>query len=107
MHQNCHDCGYDLTGLPDKGRCPECGVLYDKHSVYRVMQANQPEWTRHIKWVFLAAFTGLVLICGGALAIDPQRRKTAIAMTLIIAAVSGFGAFSYWWAQRQERRGSD
>ncbi len=24
----CHECGYELTGLPGEGRCPECGTEY-------------------------------------------------------------------------------
>ncbi len=26
----CARCGYDLSGLPQRGRCPECGDLFDK-----------------------------------------------------------------------------
>lgn len=25
----CSNCRYDLTGLPQRGRCPECGSRYD------------------------------------------------------------------------------
>jgi hypothetical protein len=30
---NCQECGYALHGLPDEGRCPECGRLYDQSTV--------------------------------------------------------------------------
>lgn len=26
----CATCGYDVTGLPSRGRCPECGGLFDR-----------------------------------------------------------------------------
>lgn len=26
----CTDCGFELNGLPESGRCPECGELYSK-----------------------------------------------------------------------------
>lgn len=94
-------------GLPAKGNCPECGEFYDKHSSYRAMRANQPVLAGQIKWISLAVFTLIVLCIGGAIAAQPNRSTGAIVMTLIIAGVSGFGAFAYWWAERQERRGAD
>ncbi len=35
----CLECGYALTGLPLKGRCPECGAPYEVETV-------QGEWRR-------------------------------------------------------------
>jgi len=32
MLTHCPCCKYDLTGLPDRHRCPECGYDYDRHS---------------------------------------------------------------------------
>jgi rubrerythrin len=29
----CPDCGYDLGGLPNTSRCPECGRLFDKRDL--------------------------------------------------------------------------
>jgi peptidoglycan biosynthesis protein MviN/MurJ (putative lipid II flippase) len=26
----CHECGYELTGLPRQGVCPECGTPYQR-----------------------------------------------------------------------------
>lgn len=38
----CIHCGYNLTGLPDHYRCPECGRPYD----WRVIEEyrRDPEW---------------------------------------------------------------
>lgn len=107
MHQTCHHCNYELMGLPDKGTCPECGQAYDKHSVYRAVYAKESAWTRHLTWITLAAITLMVLICGGLLSIKATNTVGAAVVTFMIASVSGFGAFTYWWAQRQERREAD
>lgn len=107
MHQSCHHCDYDLIGLPDKGHCPECGQAYDKHSVYRSIQSHEPAFLRHIKWGVLAGFTLIVLLCGGVLSVKADNPWGPIAVSLFIAGISGFGAFAYWWADRQEKRESD
>jgi len=26
----CHECGYEITGLPPEGLCPECGTAYQR-----------------------------------------------------------------------------
>jgi hypothetical protein len=38
----CIHCGYELTGLPDRGRCPECGSGYTRELIdeYR----RDPAW---------------------------------------------------------------
>ncbi|MBX2850831.1 MAG: hypothetical protein KTR15_03685 [Phycisphaeraceae bacterium] len=107
MHESCHHCDYDLVGLPSQGTCPECGEAYDKHSLYRAARAREPAFIRNIKWITLASFTLMILICGGVLSIRAEKPWGAIIVTLIVASVSGFGTFAYWWSERQERRASD
>ncbi|MGB0766839.1 MAG: hypothetical protein ACPGYV_03930 [Phycisphaeraceae bacterium] len=107
MMQTCHHCDYDLAGSPDRGVCPECGRAYDKHSSYRMQQAYEPVLSKHIKWVSLAVFAGLTLMVGGAIAILSDDRVGVLALTLLIAGLSGFGAFAYWQQQRNERRESE
>lgn len=43
---NCHRCDYDLTGLPQQHRCPECGLAYDD---------SVRTWKPADHWVFLAS----------------------------------------------------
>ena len=107
MNEQCHHCGYDLMGLPNQGRCPECGEVYDKHSLYRAAKAKEPAFVRHITSITLAIISLSVLICGGALSFQATNRWAAITVTVVIAGVAGFGAFAYFWSERQERRASD
>jgi hypothetical protein len=106
MNHRCHHCDYDLLGLSDRGHCPECGNAYDKHSSYRVVRAHEPVLARDLKWITLAVITLIILLIGGVIAVLSDRPWGAIALTLVIAGVSGFGAFTYWWSERQERKAS-
>ena len=45
----------------------------------------------------------MVLMCGGVLSIQADRPWGVIALTLIVAGVSGFGSFTYWWIARKEK----
>ena len=107
MLQSCHHCDYDLMGLPANGNCPECGEYYDKHSSFRAGRTSETVLAGHIKWISLAVFTAIVLCIGAIAAVLSDRPWGIVALTLIIAGVSGFGAFSYWWAERQERRAAE
>ena len=106
MDEQCHHCDYELVGLPNRGTCPECGETYDKQSLYRSAKTKEPAFVRHIKSLTLAAFTVMVLVCGGLLSFKATNTLGAITLTLIVAGVSGFGAFAYWWVEREERRGA-
>lgn len=102
----CHRCDYDLMGLPNQGACPECGETYDKQSSYRMSHTSEAVLAGQIKWISLAVFTLIVLCTGSVAAMLSDRPWGVVALTLIIAGVSGFGAFAYWWSDRQERRSS-
>jgi hypothetical protein len=40
----CHACNYDISGVPERGTCPECGEQID-HKAIAVAQVNQPTST--------------------------------------------------------------
>ncbi len=102
----CLECGYRLTGLPARHRCPECGTPYDEHirvwkpartfplfleavlpAVGAVLMLSSA--TRHLRqrywWGTLAAgflvcVTAVVLWKVGSLMLD--RRRTGFRVTL-------------------------
>jgi hypothetical protein len=39
-HPHCHRCGYDLHGLSETGRCPECGAAYVALSGFALLLSN-------------------------------------------------------------------
>lgn len=66
-HEHCANCGYDLTGLPVVGDCPECGYEYGswadagvKHP--RPKKPLRPSWVaRHARSILLVMASAPVL----------------------------------------------
>ncbi len=46
MLTHCPCCKYDLTGLPEQHRCPECGYDYDRDSEVIPLQSPPPLWIK-------------------------------------------------------------
>lgn len=53
----CLRCGYDLKGLPESGRCPECGFCYDP--ACRLLRVNVRR--RQLRQLLLAAVLAVVM----------------------------------------------
>lgn len=102
--EQCHKCGYELTGLASRGTCPECGEGYDTQSQYRTTQGSQHFISRHAAPIGLGMVAVLILICGGALSLVASNSVSLILVTLAVAGLPAFGAFVYWWSDRVDRR---
>jgi hypothetical protein len=65
----CVECGYDFTGLPSRGNCPECGRRYDlttgagtQYDAGRFVKAERR--LGQIKtWALIAGGAGLFALC--------------------------------------------
>ena len=54
----CVHCGYNLRGLPEGGRCPECGTPIAQSSHGNLLSAADPAWVQRI-------YRGQALVCAG------------------------------------------
>ncbi|HEX7009577.1 MAG TPA: hypothetical protein VF184_06315 [Phycisphaeraceae bacterium] len=85
----CPRCGYDLTGLARRGRCPECGQFYDLAYLPTRSPDNESFSRRsdriaaRLRTIALALLTLFALICGGLLSAYIPNRDRAIAYTAI------------------------
>ena len=41
MQAKCVECSYSLVGLPSRGRCPECGRVYDLTWEYEPLTSGE------------------------------------------------------------------
>ena len=82
-------CTYSLAGLPEKHRCPECGLFYERQS--SVIQRAR------LGWLILAIAYGVMLAAGIAL----LMLRGKISFFLVAAAAGMAGVL---WHLRGPRR---
>ena len=60
----CEKCHYDLTGLKDIGRCPECGHLFNKKTGQGVTLSSdeQGKWQLVVKHFFSLSLLGVAVM---------------------------------------------
>jgi len=63
----CVKCGYDLTGLAERGRCPECGRPFDRTTGEGIRGAEPPKirglrMIRRVRTLVLASSAGGVMV---------------------------------------------
>jgi hypothetical protein len=103
----CPECGYSLTGLPDQGVCPECGHDYDQsmlvlHGAARGRFAEFGNATTRgaigrVAWVFCC------LVMAGATVSWWWRRQPV--MLLLLTAGSALGVLTVIRRLRSDRPG--
>ncbi len=88
-HQ-CGQCGYDLTGLDSRGRCPECGELYDMdHPSEGWFEYEQTIRRRLLRWrtIVLGLLALAILSCGGISRIITGDLNQFFWMLMLLGAI--------------------
>lgn len=107
VDEHCGKCGYDLTGLPLAGTCPECGQVYDvlRHRGIRMAESSTQRGDRvaaRLRTVAWGIAAVLCLGCGGGLAMVVPNADTAWLMGAIFAGVCVLGGITSYIYERPE-----
>ncbi len=82
MERPCSECGYDLSGLGVRGKCPECGQVFNLLSGEGIGGTGRGKADRsldlaaRLRTITFGVATASVLVCGGAgsyFATNPYR----------------------------------
>lgn len=99
---HCAECGYDLMGLPQRGKCPECGAYFDQVRGTGLSSNRSQQMQRHdrllrrLRTILLAVVAVAFMGCGGLLAMvvdEPARPiwiASVFALFMLLAAVTSF-----------------
>jgi len=98
---HCLRCSYDLRGLPDTGKCPECGNPYSIRSLLGVKvpepgYARGERLARRIRTILIGALALSILTCSGVVSLVVSRPDRAwaigglLAVVCLLAAVTSY-----------------
>lgn len=100
----CRSCGYNLRGLFDGGRCPECDTPIDRSMRGDLLRYSDPRWVRTIarglRIINIAVVLGLISIIGLAILARSLGLTWLIPTTVLtVGAVMTIGV---WLATERE-----
>lgn len=109
MTPHCAKCGYELSGLPMRGRCPECGQVFDQIRHIGTRMPDTPEdrgsrFMRRLGQGFLVVAGGALLALSLTVAIL-RRSMTPMYVGGFIGAMMVVLGLVSWWTDPDRRRG--
>ena len=101
----CIRCGYDLRGLAEDGRCPECGENIGVSLPGRLLAVADKGWVRSILWGAVLSGATLPLMYAVAFAAQYIWGDFGVPLALFPAIVFAFGGLPLWRVTRPEPGG--
>ena len=108
----CGKCGYELTGLPSVGNCPECGQAYrsrsaadaDDRDAWRAAGSTvKRSWiARHARSVLLVVAAVPVLLCSGLLSVVVSNNQYVLVTGSLLTFLILLGAVISYFFERLE-----
>ena len=102
----CGKCGYDLTGLAQEGRCPECGNPFDRRRGLGITLQPTPEeqGARLMKLLRTIALAAMTLLVGGtSLGLDWLGYPYALSVGLVGLLILGSATLVSYIHGRENR----
>ena len=104
---HCSNCGYDLSGLPDKSRCPECGQSFDVKSRegvvdHRYSQRRAELILRRVRTISLCVAAALVVTCAGLVSLTKKSPTKALMVGAVLAVVCVLAAATSYMYEKDD-----
>jgi len=98
----CGKCGYELSGIAERGRCPECGTVYNLGTGEGTTERCKPWIVKYARTVGIGAFAGFIFLCSGGLAIIATNKIAVLLIGMMFGAVAVLAAAASYMTEREE-----
>ena len=97
VDHECKKCGYNLRGLREDGRCPECGTPIGLSTTGDLLRFADPEWVekvaRGLKIILWMILVGLIAGILGAVASATIGEEAGTILTFVAQLISFYGVW--------------